>query len=114
MAPSSLTERAPRNAYRPPATHTARNRSVLGKRAATSPGVRRIPEPTVLPTVTASPNPMPSTRSSAPWGREPAIASPRYHAPMSRQFDVVLCGAGHNGLVAATLLAREGLQVLVL
>src|SRR2546423_15449479 len=33
---------------------------------------------------------------------------------MSRQVDVVLCGAGHNGLVAAILLARAGLQVLVL
>jgi phytoene dehydrogenase-like protein len=28
--------------------------------------------------------------------------------------DVVICGAGHNGLVAAVLLARQGLQVLVL
>jgi phytoene dehydrogenase-like protein len=33
---------------------------------------------------------------------------------MSRQVDVILCGAGHNGLVAAILLARAGLQVLVL
>src|SRR4051812_11412296 len=33
---------------------------------------------------------------------------------MSRTFDVVLCGAGHNGLVAAILLARRGLSVLVL
>ena len=28
--------------------------------------------------------------------------------------DVILCGAGHNGLVAAVLLARRGLEVLVL
>ena len=33
---------------------------------------------------------------------------------MSRTVDVVLCGAGHNGLVAAILLARRGLEVLVL
>src|SRR5947207_4231648 len=33
---------------------------------------------------------------------------------MSRTVDVILCGAGHNGLVAAILLARQGLQVLVL
>src|SRR5689334_20712886 len=31
-----------------------------------------------------------------------------------RSYDVIVCGAGHNGLVAATLLARRGLSVLVL
>lgn len=33
---------------------------------------------------------------------------------MRRQADVVVVGAGHNGLVAALLLARRGLDVLVL
>ena len=33
---------------------------------------------------------------------------------MQRRLDVVIVGAGHNGLVAAVLLARRGLAVAVL
>src|SRR6202023_1177065 len=33
---------------------------------------------------------------------------------MKSQYDVVILGAGHNGLVAATYLARAGLGVLLL
>lgn len=33
---------------------------------------------------------------------------------MTRSYDAIVCGAGHNGLVAATILARRGLSVLVL
>ena len=33
---------------------------------------------------------------------------------MTSRFDVIIVGAGHNGLVASVLLARAGLQVLVL
>src|SRR6266404_1402273 len=33
---------------------------------------------------------------------------------MKPKYDVVILGAGHNGLVAATYLARAGLSVLVL
>ena len=30
------------------------------------------------------------------------------------EYDVIIVGAGHNGLVAANYLARDGLAVLVL
>src|SRR5437773_7102775 len=33
---------------------------------------------------------------------------------MKSQYDVVILGAGHNGLVAASYLARAGLSVLIL
>src|SRR3989475_13242697 len=33
---------------------------------------------------------------------------------MKSQYDVVILGAGHNGLVAAAYLARAGLSVLLL
>lgn len=38
---------------------------------------------------------------------------PTVDDPRERRADVVVVGAGHNGLVAATLLARAGLEVLV-
>jgi phytoene dehydrogenase-like protein len=33
---------------------------------------------------------------------------------MKSRYDVVILGAGHNGLVAATYLGRTGLSVLLL
>ena len=33
---------------------------------------------------------------------------------MATQYDAIVVGGGHNGLVTANYLAREGIQVLVL
>ena len=63
MVPSSASDTAPSSAYSPPAIHTARYSPVVGSCAATCPGVRKIPAPMVFPTMTASPNVTPSTRS---------------------------------------------------
>ena len=49
------------------------NSGTDGRRAATSPGVRSIPMPMVLPTRTARPNATPSTRSRLPlYGGSPS------------------------------------------
>src|SRR2546422_8749833 len=40
--------------------------------------------------------------------------STRTRAPVTSSYDVVIVGAGHNGLVTAAYLARAGLTVLVL
>ena len=45
------------------------------------------------------------------------VKLPRRHQggyQMAAQYDVVIIGAGHNGLVASTYLARAGLRVLLL
>lgn len=41
------------------------------------------------------------------------LPSRALHAAAAEQPDVLIVGAGHNGLVAATLLARQGLKVEV-
>src|ERR1700761_4989941 len=47
----------------------------LGRSFATRPGVRRMPTPIMLPTMTASPNPSPTSRRSRPMGeRETGLA----------------------------------------
>src|ERR1700752_3492566 len=69
----------------------------------------------------------PSTGEWAPPARRPsapnsAISSPRLsyaaaacdNGPMAKQWDAVVVGGGHNGLVAAAYLARAGLDTLVL
>src|SRR5437868_14146952 len=52
-------------------THTLRKSHGLGSLVAITPGVRRMPEPIVLPMMTAKPKATPSSRS-----REPRCTSP--------------------------------------
>src|ERR1051325_116864 len=66
IVPSSASEIAPRSAYSPPASQMRRNGPALGTCAAILPGARNIPAAIVLPIITASPNPTPSTRSRWP------------------------------------------------
>src|SRR5690349_1467870 len=64
--PSSAREIVPSSAYTPPAIHARIKSHSFGSTAATDPGVRRIPDPIVLPTMTATPKATPSTCSSRP------------------------------------------------
>src|SRR5678810_1289751 len=61
ITPSSARDITPSSAYAPPATHASRNMARLGSSPATELGVRRIPDPIVLPTMIAIPNATPST-----------------------------------------------------
>src|SRR5438105_1818502 len=52
-------------------THTLRKSHGLGSLVAITPGVRRMPEPIVLPMMTASPKATPSTRNREPRCNNP-------------------------------------------
>ena len=52
-------------------THTLRKSHGLGSLVAITPGVRRMPEPIVLPMMTAKPKATPSTRSNKPRCNSP-------------------------------------------
>src|SRR5437879_1565501 len=62
---SSAKIRAPMNATAPPAAQETKVRAGRPSRWATSPGVRKIPEPTMMPTTMASPSQKPSDRLSS-------------------------------------------------
>jgi NADPH-dependent 2,4-dienoyl-CoA reductase/sulfur reductase-like enzyme len=53
-------------------------------------------------------------RFSAPFDPQLMIRVVRFVAPVKHKRDVVIIGGGHNGLVAAAYLAKQGLDVLVL
>src|SRR5215211_1824031 len=67
--PSSASDTTPSSAYAPPAIHASMKAAGLGNSEATVPGVRSIPEPMVLPMMTATPNAIPSTCRSLPRPR---------------------------------------------
>jgi hypothetical protein len=52
----------------PPKIHTAMIHAAFGTCAATSPGVRRMPLPMVVPITTDTANTIPNTRSKWPFG----------------------------------------------
>src|SRR6185437_13132723 len=62
IVPSSAKQTALSSVYTPPASQTMRTMDGVGSWPATRPGVRRMPTPSVLPTITARPKPRPSTR----------------------------------------------------
>src|SRR5438477_12140087 len=78
-------------------THTLRKSHGLGSLVAITPGVRRMPEPIVLPMMTASPKATPSTRSRDPRNRplgeaeetsacEDTLPAMLSHSQVSRRF----------------------------
>src|SRR5438876_4390490 len=74
-------------------THTLRKSHGLGSLVAITPGVRRMPEPIVLPMMTASPKATPSTRNSEPRCNSPlgemeetSLVAMLSHSQISRRF----------------------------
>ena len=63
-AASSAKTRVPRNASAPPSTQAANVRIGRPSWRATIPGVRKIPDPTMIPTIIASPSAVRSVRLS--------------------------------------------------
>src|SRR4029453_16638900 len=53
-------------------------------------------------------------RSARCDGSHPDAADPRGPVSSAHEYDVVVIGAGHNGLAATALLAARGLRVLCL
>src|SRR5437764_4015127 len=86
---SSAKTRAPRNPTAPPRVHATKVRPGRPRRDATVPGVRKMPEPTMMPTTTASPSTIRRLRASLCTGavntnrsaRAGAVSSPRADDP---------------------------------
>src|SRR3981081_2129954 len=94
MVPSSAKHTDPSSVYRPPTTHTVTIAGGVASWPATRPGVRRMPIPSVLPTMTARPNPRPRMRRRLPGKGYGLLRLERDQEDVHRRSEVPRTGTG--------------------